>query len=54
MARGALTDPAAPSIFLRPDSNAGQVSEWLKEPLSKSGIPKGIVGSNPTLSVGRR
>ena len=31
----------------------GEVAEWLKAPLSKSGIlaKTGIVGSNPTLSA---
>ena len=29
----------------------GEVAEWLKAPLSKSGISQGIVGSNPTLSA---
>ncbi len=29
----------------------GEVSEWLKVPLSKSGRLKGLVGSNPTLSA---
>jgi hypothetical protein len=27
------------------------MSEWFKEPLSKSGISKGIAGSNPALSA---
>ena len=31
----------------------GEVSEWLKVPLSKSGRLKGLVGSNPTLSARR-
>ncbi len=31
---------------------AGEVSEWLKEPVSKTGMPfMGIVGSKPTLSA---
>ncbi len=30
----------------------GEVSEWLKEPVSKTGVPfEGTAGSNPTLSV---
>ena len=34
----------------------GEVAEWLKAPLSKSGIlaKTGIVGSNPTLSASPR
>ena len=35
-----------------PVPKAGEVAEWLKAPVSKTGIPfSGIVGSNPTLSV---
>ncbi len=35
------------------DDESGEVAEWLKAPLSKSGIlaTTGIVGSNPTLSA---
>ena len=33
------------------DQGNGEVAERLKAPLSKSGILKGIVGSNPTLSA---
>lgn len=28
----------------------GEMSEWLKEPVSKIGVLKSTVGSNPTLS----
>ena len=30
---------------------AGEVTERLIVPVSKTGVPKGTVGSNPTLSV---
>ena len=30
---------------------SGEVAEWPKAPHSKCGIPRGIVGSNPTLSA---
>ena len=29
----------------------GEVSEWLIEPVSKTGVPFGTAGSNPALSV---
>ena len=29
----------------------GGVVEWLMAPVLKTGVPKGTVGSNPTLSV---
>lgn len=29
----------------------GEVVEWLMAPVLKTGVPKGTVGSNPTLSV---
>ncbi len=29
----------------------GEVTEWLKVPVLKTGVPKGTVGSNPTLSA---
>jgi hypothetical protein len=32
----------------------GEVSEWFKVPLSKSGRQKCLVGSNPTLSANLR
>gem|GEM_PF-6039738 len=32
-------------------SASGEVSEWFKVPLSKSGRQKCLVGSNPTLSA---
>ena len=32
----------------------GEVAEWLKAPLSKSGRQKCLVGSNPTLSASER
>jgi hypothetical protein len=35
-------------------SALGEVAEWLKAPLSKSGRQKCLVGSNPTLSASRR
>ena len=31
----------------------GEVSEWFKVPLSKSGRLKGLAGSNPALSAGQ-
>ena len=34
-----------------PKINAGRVSEWFKEPVLKTGEPKGSVGSNPTPTV---
>ena len=32
----------------------GEVAEWSKAPVSKTGMPQGIVGSNPTLSATSR
>jgi hypothetical protein len=32
---------------------SGEVVEWLMAPVLKTGVPKGTVGSNPTLSVFR-
>jgi hypothetical protein len=32
-------------------TTAGEVVEWLMAPVLKTGVPKGTVGSNPTLSV---
>ena len=32
-------------------ASPGRVSEWLKEPVLKTGVPKGTVGSNPTPTV---
>ncbi len=29
----------------------GEVAEWPKAPVWNAGIPQGIVGSNPTLSI---
>ncbi len=29
----------------------GEVAEWSKAPVSKTGIPQGIEGSNPSLSA---
>ena len=37
-----------PSLLYSP---AGEVAEWLKAPLSKSGIRQRIAGSNPALSA---
>lgn len=34
-------------MFLR----IGEVSEWLNEPVSKTGMPKGIASSNLALSA---
>ncbi len=38
----------APAILVK---LRGEVSEWLKVPLSKSGVAQVTVGSNPTLSA---
>ncbi len=32
-------------------SSIGEVAEWSKAPVSKTGMPQGIEGSNPSLSV---
>ena len=29
----------------------GELSEWLKEPASKTGVPQGTGGSNPSLTA---
>jgi hypothetical protein len=38
-----MTDPGA--------AVSGEVAEWSNVPDSKSGVPQGTVGSNPTLSA---
>jgi hypothetical protein len=34
-----------------PHLTPGEVVEWLMAPVLKTGVPKGTVGSNPTLSA---
>ena len=41
-----------PDPDIRRDWDHGEVSEWLIEPVSKTGVPlAGTAGSNPALSV---
>lgn len=39
------------SLLFRQHQRTGGVVEWLMAPVLKTGVPKGTVGSNPTLSV---
>ena len=40
-----------PVVFAVSAPGPGEVTEWSIVPDSKSGVPKGTVGSNPTLSA---
>ncbi len=40
-------------FFSSRDPAAGEVPEWPNGPVSKTGVPSGTVGSNPTLSVSK-
>ena len=44
----AVSDRQEPGRILR---DAGEVAEWSKAPVLKTGESKGSVGSNPTLSA---
>ena len=39
------------SFCIWPETGRGEMSEWLKEPVLKTGDVEASVGSNPTLSA---
>ena len=41
-------------MWRMPHPTPGEVVEWLMAPVLKTGVPKGTVGSNPTLSVSEK
>ena len=46
-----LTNPKEFAIISKASEPHGEMSEWLKEPVLKTGDVKASVGSNPTLSA---